>query len=163
MKRNIIYLVLLAITLSANTTPVFAETDGKIYSGTGCRPEILWDDEIITYGGGGVNNLAGAKWFECPITLDLGKIYSVQVRVIDKHPTKDIVCRVYDADAFRKDWYYQPYFAGSSWGSSPDIQKIDIKRSGYTTGQRYSFLRCYVPEPGDGISKIVNYYVEERR
>lgn len=165
MKRIIIFIVLFAISISVSSLVVFAEVDGKVYPGTGCHPDILWEGEQVIYSGGHVRNLAGSKWFECPVIHDLidGDINLVQVSVIDNHPTRNITCRFYDANALSRYWYYSPYYSGSSRGSSPDIQIINIKPSSYTSGPRYYFLRCLVPEYSDGLSEIVNYYVEEER
>ena len=155
MHRTLITAIVAALLASAG---VASADDGKTYPGAACMADTAGIDHSW---GRAIHDSKYTHWFECPAVKDGSNIRSAWVRVIDRHYSKNAVCRVHSmssTSASPSGWWQQRSTSGSS--TSPQAL-IFPALPAYSTG--HYFVACEMPPRYSGNpSVLVAYNILER-
>ena len=160
---RVLNLSLAAAALSALASvmaqPASARQDGKGYPGSLCEElKLTRGFSIAVLSTGRIFNVSTDRTMElaCPIVKDIDGIGGAQVRVVDQHPTDDVVCTL---RTFRFDGKVNNEQTQRTVGASPLVRQLDfVRQSG--AGSHYE-LECDVPPRSPDTSGVVMYNIVE--
>jgi hypothetical protein len=133
------------------------------YAGPGLTVEPLDNSSIFNNSGSAVMRV------DCPImkTRPRTGLSRVWVRVIDQHPTQNVVCRLVNSIRSGSNWSQRLGPSRQSSGNSPNRQSLQAAPvnpvDGWASELGHWYVSCSIPPLSSGRrSHIINYWVDER-
>ncbi len=162
MRISRAYSLCAALAVAALSQPTLAATDTKDYPGTLCVPAESSPHHLFLDGQGGIFNGSGAEdvTMFCPITRDLKRITSLQVR-LSVTANASTFCALRTIRSDRSIQAQQGLF--TAFVAPTNTQLTFAGQAAPSTGAGIYTLECELPQafPGSFAAGILMYRVVE--
>jgi hypothetical protein len=162
-RRFVATLTLSLVTIAMATLGISQvhAVDGKNYPGSMC---VRWSGTSTpVYNFSAIGNPSSTTWLylDCPAVKDASNIASGWVRMLDRHYSSNISCRLYSVYASTGGYYGWVTPVVSSTGSSANPQHRPFGGIGGNSIAHY-YYSCSIPPTYSGyVSYITSYQVSE--